>query len=381
MPVNMPTHAHGQGYTDLNFLIPELVDRHRLPQGPVLRRGGRLLLGGLGAHRPVRHAAARHRVAHRRPGRLRARSGRELDRARRRARCSTRSSQRTTTARGTSRRSSTARTACCATLRRRRQPLLDHGDGLLGGLELDRPDPAARRRRRPDRPLRRARPDRRRPDRALQPVAADGAPLRRRRVPASTPMRSARGSTCSRNFTFFLEHPFDLGPTRSTATSSSRPSSAPCCGLATSRSWNMQARRPRHDQHARPAVAPRPPRPGRPLQHGRARSAHDVRRRATVRETQRRASTPRTRRSGRRGCAASPACAATASTSTWRARSRRTPASEATASPRPSSRSIFGPWAKTDTSSTTARASTATTRAARPTTVTPEGRATAGSSR
>jgi outer membrane cobalamin receptor len=27
MPVNMPTHAHGQGYSDLNFLIPELVSR------------------------------------------------------------------------------------------------------------------------------------------------------------------------------------------------------------------------------------------------------------------------------------------------------------------------------------------------------------------
>lgn len=26
MPLNLPTHAHGQGYTDLNFLIPELVD-------------------------------------------------------------------------------------------------------------------------------------------------------------------------------------------------------------------------------------------------------------------------------------------------------------------------------------------------------------------
>ncbi len=26
MPVNMPSHAHGQGYTDLNFVIPELVD-------------------------------------------------------------------------------------------------------------------------------------------------------------------------------------------------------------------------------------------------------------------------------------------------------------------------------------------------------------------
>src|SRR4029078_598328 len=24
-PVNMPTHAHSQGYSDLNFLIPELV--------------------------------------------------------------------------------------------------------------------------------------------------------------------------------------------------------------------------------------------------------------------------------------------------------------------------------------------------------------------
>jgi hypothetical protein len=26
MPLNMPTHGHGQGYTDLNFLVPELVD-------------------------------------------------------------------------------------------------------------------------------------------------------------------------------------------------------------------------------------------------------------------------------------------------------------------------------------------------------------------
>jgi hypothetical protein len=25
MPVNLPTHAHGQGYSDLNFLIPELA--------------------------------------------------------------------------------------------------------------------------------------------------------------------------------------------------------------------------------------------------------------------------------------------------------------------------------------------------------------------
>ena len=34
MPVNLPTHAHGQGYTDLNFLIPELVSAVRYRKGP-----------------------------------------------------------------------------------------------------------------------------------------------------------------------------------------------------------------------------------------------------------------------------------------------------------------------------------------------------------
>jgi len=34
MPVNMPTHAHGQGYSDLNFLIPELVERIGYRKGP-----------------------------------------------------------------------------------------------------------------------------------------------------------------------------------------------------------------------------------------------------------------------------------------------------------------------------------------------------------
>jgi len=34
MPVNMPSHAHGQGYTDLNFLIPELVSGVQYRKGP-----------------------------------------------------------------------------------------------------------------------------------------------------------------------------------------------------------------------------------------------------------------------------------------------------------------------------------------------------------
>jgi hypothetical protein len=33
MPINMPTHGHGQGYTDLNFLIPELTYRVNYKKG------------------------------------------------------------------------------------------------------------------------------------------------------------------------------------------------------------------------------------------------------------------------------------------------------------------------------------------------------------
>ncbi|HEY0219817.1 MAG TPA: TonB-dependent receptor plug domain-containing protein, partial [Afipia sp.] len=34
MPVNMRTHAHGQGYADLNFLIPELIGSVDIKKGP-----------------------------------------------------------------------------------------------------------------------------------------------------------------------------------------------------------------------------------------------------------------------------------------------------------------------------------------------------------
>ena len=34
MPINQPTHGHGQGYTDLNFIIPELVDTLEFRKGP-----------------------------------------------------------------------------------------------------------------------------------------------------------------------------------------------------------------------------------------------------------------------------------------------------------------------------------------------------------
>lgn len=40
VPVNLPTHAHGQGYSDLNFLIPELVGRVDYRKGPYFASDG-----------------------------------------------------------------------------------------------------------------------------------------------------------------------------------------------------------------------------------------------------------------------------------------------------------------------------------------------------
>src|SRR6202046_2079454 len=34
VPINQPTHAHGQGYTDLNFMIPELAEQIAYTKGP-----------------------------------------------------------------------------------------------------------------------------------------------------------------------------------------------------------------------------------------------------------------------------------------------------------------------------------------------------------
>ena len=40
MPVNLPSHAHGQGYSDLNFMIPELVARVDYKKGPYFAEEG-----------------------------------------------------------------------------------------------------------------------------------------------------------------------------------------------------------------------------------------------------------------------------------------------------------------------------------------------------
>ncbi|MEI7677300.1 MAG: TonB-dependent receptor [Bacteroidales bacterium] len=46
MPVNLPTHAHGQGYADLHFLISETVDEMDVNKGPYLANIGDFYTAG-----------------------------------------------------------------------------------------------------------------------------------------------------------------------------------------------------------------------------------------------------------------------------------------------------------------------------------------------
>jgi outer membrane receptor protein involved in Fe transport len=48
MPVNMPSHAHGQGYADLHFLIPETVQKLEVNKGPHATKYGDLATAGSG---------------------------------------------------------------------------------------------------------------------------------------------------------------------------------------------------------------------------------------------------------------------------------------------------------------------------------------------
>ena len=46
MPVNMVSHAHGQGYADLHFLIPEIVEKVNFDKGPYFTNKGNLATAG-----------------------------------------------------------------------------------------------------------------------------------------------------------------------------------------------------------------------------------------------------------------------------------------------------------------------------------------------
>ncbi len=46
MPINLRTHAHGQGYTDLNFIIPETIERVEVDKGAYLPEYGDFATAG-----------------------------------------------------------------------------------------------------------------------------------------------------------------------------------------------------------------------------------------------------------------------------------------------------------------------------------------------
>lgn len=46
VPLNMRTHGHGQGYLDLNFIIPELVERIDFAKGPYRAETGDFATAG-----------------------------------------------------------------------------------------------------------------------------------------------------------------------------------------------------------------------------------------------------------------------------------------------------------------------------------------------
>jgi len=46
VPINMPTHAHGQGFADTNFIIPEVVERLDVTKGPYFAHQGDFATAG-----------------------------------------------------------------------------------------------------------------------------------------------------------------------------------------------------------------------------------------------------------------------------------------------------------------------------------------------
>ena len=53
VPLNMRTHGHGQGYLDLNFIIPELIDTLTFAKGPYHAENGDFATAGSGRFRTI----------------------------------------------------------------------------------------------------------------------------------------------------------------------------------------------------------------------------------------------------------------------------------------------------------------------------------------
>ncbi len=168
MPVNMPTHGHGHGYSDLNFLIPELASGVQFSKGPYFAEHGDFATAGTAninytntLARPIVRVGGGNDALRTRAGRGGAdcRQGHAPRRARGRA-------QRRPV--GTARRLAQVQRVDSVHARRCAQRPVSDGDGLSRDVELDRSDPDARGGRRSHRPIRPGRLDRWRKVVALQ---------------------------------------------------------------------------------------------------------------------------------------------------------------------------------------------------------------------
>ena len=169
MPVNMPTHGHGQGYADINFMIPELIQSVNVRKGPYFADVGDFGSAGSVAIDYINRLPKNISGDDQRHIRLSPWAGGRVDGGR----CG----HVARGGRGRQIQRPVGRGGQCAQDQRRAalQPGHRHrrlyaiGDGLFQRLEFDRSGGAARDRPGPDRPLRFARSDR---WRHVEPVLA-----------------------------------------------------------------------------------------------------------------------------------------------------------------------------------------------------------------
>ncbi len=266
MPVNMPTHAHGQGYSDLNWLIPELVEPHRATAR------GRTTPRRATSRRPARRASTSST-------RCRAASPRSTLGERRYARALLANSSpvgngnllyaveaahndgpwdnpekfhrlngvlRYSFGGGDHRSSLTAMGYSAGWNATDQIPQRAVDSGLIGRFGAIDPSDGGRTERYSlsFQTAHRLDDGEFTPQRLRDPVAA------------STSSPTSPTSSTTRSISI---------PARPTATSSSRPSSARCSAWRRAAAWNMKLGGHDIDDHGRPAGAPRPARSGRPL--------------------------------------------------------------------------------------------------------------------
>ena len=314
MPVNMPTHGHGQGYSDLNFLIPELVSGVQFSKGPYFAEQGDFATAGAANINYANSARPADRPRRRRRRRASARALAAASpavgdgHAARRVRGA---AQRRAV--GAARRLPQGQRRACATAGATRvNGFSRHRHGLPRHVELDRPDPA------------RARSTTGLIGRFGTLDPTDGGDSyrysgsfewQRTRGNASTqghaPTASATTSNLFSNFTYFLDDPEQRR--------SVRAGRSPLRHAARKVSHRRLGAvgRPRRAEHVRRAAAQRRHRATSAcITRERAQRARDGARGRASLQTSVGGVRAERDRSGRRGCARSPASASTATAST-----------------------------------------------------------------